>query len=129
LPPETSDWTGWRDASPRYRACLLAGTNLARRQAILAVADGRLLIVRIGPFGSKRLEWLRDEIATIGIGDSGSRIQGVPVVELQVQPIDSRRLAILAERDRTELDWLATTLRRELQVPPPYRLVPSNHEA
>jgi hypothetical protein len=56
---------------------------------------------------------------TVGLGCSGLSVQGVPVVELQVQPIDGGRFGILAGRDRTELEWLATTLRRELHMPPP----------
>jgi hypothetical protein len=103
-------------------ASLLAGINLARRQAILAVAEGQLLIIQMGPFGSKRVEWAREDIATIGIGYIGLKVQNVPVVELQVQPIDGGRFGILAGRDGTELEWLATTLRRELHVPPPDRL-------
>jgi hypothetical protein len=106
-------------------ASLLAGINLARRQTTLAAAEGRLLIVQMGPFGSKRVEWGGEEIATIGIGYSDSQVQGVPVVELQVQPIDGGRFGILAGRDRTELEWLATALRWALHVPPPDRLPPT----
>jgi hypothetical protein len=105
--------------------CLLAGIHLARRQAILAVAEGRLLIIQVGPFGGKRVEWGGEEIATIGIGQSGMKVQDVPVIELQVQPINGKRFGILAERDRTELNWLATTLRRELHVSPPGKPAPS----
>jgi hypothetical protein len=47
------------------------------------------------------------------------KVQGVPVVELQVQPIKGERFGLLAGRDRAELQWLATTVRRELHVPPP----------
>jgi hypothetical protein len=51
-------------------------------------------------------------------GYRGLKVQGAPVVELQVQPIAGGRFGILAGRDRSELDWLATILRRELHVPP-----------
>jgi hypothetical protein len=85
-------------------ASLLAGINLARRQATFAVAEGRLVIVQMGPFGSKRVEWAGEKIATVGIGYSGLKLQDIPVVELQVQPTDGGRFGILAGRDRTELD-------------------------
>ncbi|MBI1248020.1 hypothetical protein GC197_09290 [bacterium] len=100
-------------------ASLLGGISMARCRVAIAVADGRLMIARFGLFGRKRAEWSRDEISTIGIGYSGLKIQGVPAMQLLVQSKDGTKFRALTGRDRTELDWIATTLRRELQVAPP----------
>ncbi|MBY0526683.1 MAG: hypothetical protein K2R98_25020 [Gemmataceae bacterium] len=98
---------------------MLAGAvHMARRRAVLAVVGDRLLVLQTGLFGSKRREWRRDEIADIRSGPSGAEVNDEPVLELQIHPPlgAGKKSGLLSGRDAKELRWLATELRRALNL-------------
>lgn len=97
---------------------LLAGAiNMGRRRAVFTIGDGRLRVRTSGLFGSKDLEWRHGELARLRVGASGMEVNGEPVLELQIQPRTGKRVGVLAGRDETELRWMATRLRRALNLP------------
>jgi hypothetical protein len=97
---------------------LLAGAiNLGRRTARLTVEGGRLRIETVGLFGAKQQEWSRGEIAAIRADASGMEVNHRPVIELQIHPVTGKKVGLLGGRDVAELRWLATRLRRALDVP------------
>lgn len=98
-------------------AMLLAAVNMGRRRAVIAVAAGHLIITQSNLFGMKTRDWPREQLAAIRAGHSGMEVNEVPVIELQVIPLDGRKSGLLAGRDTAELEWLATTLRRALDLP------------
>jgi hypothetical protein len=119
------DWGGLLCGFPM--ALLFEGIGLflvmsaidgSRRRAMVAVAGGRLLILTQGPFGTRRKEWSAAELADVRPGPSGTVINGVPVLELQVHPREGEKYGLLAARDVDELEWMATLLRRSLGLPP-----------
>lgn len=90
---------------------MLTAVNLGRRQAALAVANGRLMIVQTSLFGTKKREWACEDLRRIGIGPSGMSVNDVPVLELQIHPHDAKKHGMLAGRETQELAWMATVLR------------------
>lgn len=98
-------------------AMLLGAVNMGRRRAVIAVAAGHLIITQSSLFGIKTREWPREQLAAVRAGPSGMAINDVPVIELQVLPRDGRKFGLLSGRDTAELEWLATVLRRALNLP------------
>jgi len=90
---------------------MLTALNLGRRQAALAVANGRLMIVQTSLFGTKKREWACENLRRIGIGPSGMSVNDVPVLELQIHPHNEKKHGMLAGRETQELAWIATVLR------------------
>jgi hypothetical protein len=91
--------------------------NLARRRTTFLVEGGRLKATQSGPFGTREREWQRNEIAAIRADASGMEVNERPVIDLQVHPIIGKKVGYLASRDENELRWIATELRRALNVP------------
>jgi hypothetical protein len=97
---------------------LLAGAiNMGRRTATLAAEGGQLRIETKNLFGTKQLEWRRDEIAAIRADASGMEVNDHPVIELQIHPCVGKKVGLLAGRKEEELRWMATRLRQALNVP------------
>lgn len=97
---------------------LLAGAvNMGRRRATLSVAGGTLVVETHGVFGIKRREWHRNELSSIRADRSGMEVNKVPVIELQVHPVRGKKTGLLAGRPDEELRWMATELRRAMDLP------------
>jgi len=98
---------------------LLAGAvNMGKRTASLTVAGNKLSIVTKGLFGAKQWEWSPEQIAAIRADASGMAVNDRPVIELQIHPRTGKKVGLLAGRNEPEIRWLATELRRALQVGP-----------
>ncbi len=95
---------------------LLGAINLARRKASLRGSPADLMIVRQSPFGSKTFKLARTELNFIRVGPSGMAVNDVPVMELQVVGADGKKHGFFAGRTNEELAWLATELRRTMNV-------------
>jgi hypothetical protein len=95
---------------------LTSALNMARRRATFAAENGGLKIEQNGLFGAKAWQWRPGEIAAIRVGESGMRVNNVPVLELQVHPVQGRKKGFFGGRDEAELRWLASQLRRTLRV-------------
>jgi len=96
---------------------LTGAINMARRQAMLLVENGQLKVAQIGIFGAKRWDWNRENIAAIRADTSGMEINNAPVIELQIRPVNGKKVGFFAGRDQEELRWMASELRRALKVP------------
>lgn len=96
---------------------LLGAINLARRKASLRASPTDLMIVRQSPFGSKTFKSTRAEITSIQVGPSGLTVNAVPVMELQVIAAGGTKHGFFTGRTNEELAWLATELRRAMNVP------------
>jgi hypothetical protein len=90
---------------------LLGSIQMGRRHAALAVAGGTLMVMQTGIFGKKQGEWPLSEVASIRVGPTGIRVNGVPVLELQIHDRGGKKLTLLAGRKADELEWLAEELR------------------
>lgn len=95
---------------------LLAAINMGRRQAAIAVAGGQLKLIQLSLFGTKRREWLLEDLATARKGKSGMEVNDVPVMQLHIVPRDGKPCSLLTGRDEEELEWIATLLRQA--IPP-----------
>jgi hypothetical protein len=91
--------------------------NLGRRTATLEVGGGQLRIETKSLFGMKHWEWKREDVTAIRADDSGMRVNHRPVIQLQIHPRVSKKVGLLTGRDEDELRWVATRLRRALNVP------------
>lgn len=97
---------------------LLAGAiNMGRRSATLEVIAGRLCVEIRGLFGSKQREWTRSDLVAIRADASGMEVNDRPVIELQFHPRRGKKVGLLAGHDEQELRWMATRLRRVMNVP------------
>jgi hypothetical protein len=107
---------------------MLTAVNMGRRQAALAVANGRLMIVQTSLFGTKKREWACENLRRIGIGPSGMSVNDVPVLELQIHPHDEKKHGMLAGRETQELAWIATVLRDAGKVGAAVKEPPAEHD-
>jgi len=96
---------------------LLGAINMARRKASLRASATDLMIVRQSPFGSKTFKATRSEVNAIRVGPSGAAVNNVPVLELQVHAAGGAKHGCFSGRSNEELAWLATELRRAMNVP------------
>lgn len=95
---------------------MLGAINMGRRHAMLAVQGGCLKVTQTGLFGTKQREWQRQDIAAIRCDASGMEVNDVPVLELQIHPVSGKKAGYFAGRGTDELQWMASTLRKALQV-------------
>jgi hypothetical protein len=97
---------------------LLAGAvNMGRRRATLRVEKSGLRVTQTNLFGIKSREWRREAIAALRADASGMAVNDVPILELQIHPVTGKKAGFFAGRADDELRWLATELRRALNVP------------
>jgi hypothetical protein len=89
---------------------LLGSIQMGRRHAALAIAGGTLMVMQTGLFGKKQREWPLGEIAAIRVGPTGIRVNGVPVLELQIHDRSGQKMGLLAGRKVDELEWLVDEL-------------------
>jgi hypothetical protein len=98
-------------------AMILGSMNMGRRRAKLRVEKDILIVVETNLFGTKQREWRRNEIAAVRADGSGMVVNDVPIIELQIHPVTGKKIGLFAGRSNDELQWIATELRRELNVP------------
>ena len=96
---------------------LAVAVNMGRRTAVIAVEDGRLQVETRGLFGVRRQEWNPGELSAVRADAGGLEVNERPVLELQFHPVGGKKWGLLAGRDEDELRWMATSLRRALQLP------------
>ncbi len=86
-------------------------------RAEFAVAGGNLLVIRFGLLGKRRQQWDGAELSAIRVGDSGTHVNNKPLLQLQMVPLVGKPVTMLLGRDEMELAWIATRLRRALDLP------------
>ena len=91
--------------------------NLGRRTATLTAGGGQLRVETKSLFGAKQREWSRAEISAIRADASSIEVNHRIVLELQIHPVMGKKVGLLTGRDENELRWMATRLRRALDVP------------
>jgi hypothetical protein len=96
---------------------LTAAVNMGKRRAIFVVENQNLRLAQKNLFGTKTWNWAPGEISAIGVGPSGMEVNHVPVIELQIHPLNGKKAGFFAGRNEEELRWLATELRRGVNVP------------
>lgn len=99
-------------------AMMLGAIGMARRKAAIAVVDDSLMVLEIGLFRTKRREWNRRELESIQLGSSGTSVNNVPVMELQIRGRDAEKTGLLSSRNNEELRWIADLLTRALKLGP-----------
>ncbi len=99
---------------------LIAAINAGKRSAMIGVADGQLFVERKSMFGTQWLEIPVDQVELIQVGPSGTEINGVPIMELQIQQKNGKDHGLLSQLSNDDLLWIAQELRgslAELQQP------------
>ena len=94
---------------------LIHAVSMGRRRAIIDIVGDAVLVTRKSPFGEKIEQWTADEVADVRVGPTGTEINNIPVLELQiltVTPGGSRaKVGLLSERPNDELRWIASEIR------------------
>jgi hypothetical protein len=98
---------------------LAVGVNLGKRRAKITAGPSALTVVKSGPFGTKRLDFRRADIANVCAGVSSMEQNHHPVPELQVHLVSGKKVGFLLGRDPEELRWIATELRNSLGLETP----------
>ena len=94
---------------------MMAGAvNLGRRRATLTGGKSGLIVLQTGPFGVKRREFRRDQIAAIRTGPSNVLVNNSPVPELQIHSTTGKKVGMFVGRDAGELQWMAAELMNAL---------------
>jgi len=96
---------------------MAASINLGRRTATLEVGGGQLRIETKSLFGTKQWEWKREDLTVIRADASSMEVNHRPVIQLQIHPRAGKKVGLLSGRNEDELRWMATRLRRALNVP------------
>jgi hypothetical protein len=97
-------------------AMMAGAVNLGRRQATLKAGNSGLTVIQSGPFGVKRREFRRGEIAAICAGASNVSVNHSRLFELQIHPVTGKKVGLLVGRDAAELRWMAAELTNALGV-------------
>jgi hypothetical protein len=99
--------------------CMVGVLHRGRRQAVLAVAGGRLMILQTGSFHRQRQEWSREQLRSVGVlvtkhtdSEGGTQFKN----ELLIEPANGPSVKLLGHRSKQELEWIATSLRRALAM-------------
>jgi hypothetical protein len=95
---------------------MAVAVNLGRRRATLTAGNSGLTVVQTGPFGVKRREFRRGEIAAIRADAGTVEVNHSRVLELQIHPVTGKKVGLFVGRDAGELRWMATELRNALGV-------------
>ena len=98
---------------------LAVAINLGMRRATFTAGHDELTVVKSGPFGTKRLQFRRAEIANVSAGASNVSVNHRPVPELQVRLVTGKKFGFLVGRDPDELRWIATELSNALGLAAP----------
>lgn len=98
-------------------AMLLAAMNAGRRTAILDVVGDTLLITRKTLFKTTQQEVRRDNIQSIRRDASGTKVNDVPLLNLQVRLVEGKKISMLGQLSNDELSWIAAILREALNLP------------
>jgi hypothetical protein len=93
---------------------MAAAINLGKRRATLTAGRSGLTVVQSGPFGVKRREFRREEIATVRVAAGNVEINHSRVPELQIHPVTGKKVGLLIGRDPAELRWMAAELKKAL---------------
>jgi hypothetical protein len=94
------------------------GVNALVRRARIAVGPGRLQVFLSGGLaGPRTYAWKREELAAVRTGRGDTGYEGADWRELEVHTAEGQRVGFLMSRDPAELDWIATVIRRVLDVP------------
>lgn len=93
---------------------LVAAINAGRRRAILDVVGDTLLITRQNIFKTRQQEVRRDNIKSIRRDASGTKVNDVPLLNLQVHLREGKKIAMLGQLSNDELSWIASELREAL---------------
>lgn len=96
---------------------IIGGTMLyfairsGRKRAVVDVVEGALLVTRQSIGRPRSDMWAMSDIERIEVGNSGTEINNVPVKELQIYPVEGKKVGLLSERPNNELRWIASLLK------------------
>lgn len=96
-------------------ALVTGGVVAARRHALVAIAQGDLLIRRESPLGVRRHEFPRGEVTAVLVVDSNTHVNDRPLKQLRIET-RGRPLRLWTGRDERELRWIAAVLQDGLQL-------------
>jgi hypothetical protein len=98
-------------------ACLITvAVRLGKCGGTLRAVGGTLQVEQAGLFGTKRWEWRREDIASLRSGDSNVQVNHRNLRELQICPVNGKKVGLFVGRNRDDLEWIAAKLRKILGV-------------
>jgi hypothetical protein len=90
-----------------------------RRSAVLAVAGDQLMILQTGLFSSRQQEWVRQELRSVRAEvTKNTDTEGATTytTELWIELSAGPPVKLLGHRDKREVEWIATMLRKALKL-------------
>ncbi|HEY5311827.1 MAG TPA: hypothetical protein VIK18_04885 [Pirellulales bacterium] len=98
-------------------AAATLGYHLGSRRAQIAVAGNRLLIVHRSVWDNWQREWERNQLAAIRAAEFDARCDNKQLLQLQIVPRHGPVIRLFSGREEPELVWIATLIRRALDLP------------
>lgn len=95
---------------------LVGSIYMARQRAMIGVRDGLLFIERNTMFGTKWTEFAAEEIDAIEMAHANMEVNGKPVMNLHITPLEGKPVKMFSHLENGELRWLAQELRASLGV-------------
>lgn len=95
---------------------LVGSIYMAWQSALVGVKDGLLFIERKTIFGTRWTELTAEEVESIELGHANMEVNGVPVMNLKIQPMNEKAVGMFSHLDNEEIVWLAQRLRKSLGV-------------
>ena len=95
----------------------LLAFHLARRKAVFVITADTLTFSQVGPLRQSEKQWPTTEITAVGVGDSNTSVNNVPLKQMQIHLLTGHPQGLFTGRDTDELNWLASVLRQTLAVP------------
>lgn len=97
---------------------LLYAINLGTRSVMIGALPNGLFIETKSLFGTKWLEFDRDEIVNIWVAASGMSVNDEPIDELKIVHKTGESTGLLRQLDDDELEWLAYSLSSSMGLKP-----------
>lgn len=96
-----------------------ASIQFAYRKSVIVATPDALVITQAGPFRKSDAQWAPADLSDICVGPSGTKINGVPVPELQIHSKNQKIAGFFDGRTDNELAYLAASLCTYYSVTPP----------
>ncbi len=96
---------------------LLIGLVAGRRQFQLTVEHDELTLLRRGPFGRKTFLWHRDDLESVDVIDSGTKVNERSLYQVFIRSRKGNSVGIMTGHDGTDLGLVATAVKESLGLP------------
>ena len=97
---------------------LVGAIYMGTQSAMIGVRDGSLFVERKTMFGVHWTDFEPGRISRIEVGSSNMSVNDVPIMQLNITPVEEDSVGLFAQLSNEELQWLAQQLNKDLGLNP-----------